>query len=163
MKYLEVGVIVTTHGIKGEVKVKIITDDISRFDVGETLFLGAKRQKIIINSSRMHQNMMLITFNNLDNINDVLDYVGMKLYCDIDLYERSEDEYYYDDLIDCQILVDKQVVGIVNDIMEVPQGIILMITKDNGEEKLIPFVDEFIGEVNLKAKTIEVFPIEGLL
>ena len=63
MKYLEVGQIVSTHGIKGELKVKIITDNLDRFNKGNELFLGDDKEVVIISSSRLHQGMMLITIN----------------------------------------------------------------------------------------------------
>lgn len=164
MRYLEVGKIVTTHGIKGEVKIKISSNNVHRFDVNSQLFMGEQKEKIIINSSRMHKNMMLITFNNYNNINDVLKYIGLNIYCDTDLDNNEDDgTFYYDDLIDCKVLVNNKIIGVVIDVMEVPQGEILRIKLNDDQIKLVPFVDEFIGNVDINAKTIEVLPIEGLL
>ena len=71
MKYLLVGDIVSTHGIRGEVKVNIVTDDLSRFDVGNNLYVLRDNvyQKITVSSFRLHKNMALITFNNIKDIN----------------------------------------------------------------------------------------------
>lgn len=166
MKFLEVGQIVSTHGIKGELKVKIITDDLSRFDKGSILYLGDNKKEVTISSSRIHQGMMLITINNLDNINDVLDFVSNKLYYDRDL--DDSDSIYYDDLIGCSVVVEEKCVGIVKDILDLPQGPALEVklneTKDGKEIiKLVPYIDEFIKETDIKNKKIIVTPIEGLL
>ena len=106
--------------------------------------------------------MILLSFNNNKDINEVQKYVGMSLYVDIDEV-REEGEIYYDDLIDCKVIVNNEVIGIVTDVMEVPQGEILRVKKQNGKTALIPYVDEFIENVDINKKEIVVNPIEGLL
>lgn len=166
MKYLNVGKIVTTHGIKGEVKVKVETDDNSRFDKGSKLYLGMDEKhintEIIVDNARYQKEMILLSFNNNKDINEVQKYVGMSLYVDIDEV-REDGEIYYDDLIDCKVIVNNEVIGIVTDVMEVPQGEILRVKKQNGKTALIPYVDEFIENVDINKKEIVVNPIEGLL
>lgn len=166
MKYLIVGKIVTTHGIKGEVKVKVETDDDSRFDVNNHLYVGIDdkhiNEQIVIDSSRYQKDMILLSFNNIKNINDVQKYVGLSLFVDIDEV-REDGEIYYDDLIDSKVFVNGEEVGEVIDVMEVPQGEILRIKKKNGKIALVPFVDEFIENVDIDKKEIIINPIEGLL
>lgn len=168
MKYLEVGTIVSTHGIKGEVKIKTETSFIeSRFQAGGTLFLEENNKyiPIKIDSYRLHKNMVLITFNNYQNINDVLTFVGKKVYVNKEnLPQLEEDDFYYDDLIGLEVFLDSdEKVGIVKDIMEVPQGNILVILKDNKKEALVPLVKEYVKDINLKDNKIIITPIEGLL
>lgn len=166
MKLNLVGTIVGTHGIKGEVKVKSDTS-FARFTVGNTLYLkqGNNTKEIVINSHRVHKNMDLITFNNLKNINDVLEYVGSEIYVDVsDLDELEDDEYYYDDLIGLIAYTEEgKELGVIQDINEVPQGIILVLEKPDQTTALIPFVEEFIAEVNIEENKIIITPIEGLL
>lgn len=156
-----VGKIVGTHGIKGELKVKSDTS-FDRFKKGNVLYIE-KEEKIIINSSRVHKGLHLITINGLTNINDVLMYVNKSIYVPHDRSELEEGEYYYEDLIGL-ICYDsnKEEIGEVIDLQEVPQGLILEI---RGKEKtiLIPYVDEFIEEIDLDNKKILINEIEGLL
>ena len=156
-EYYLVGSIVNTHGIKGEVKVKSETN-LDRFEKGNTLYLkkGNKYITITIDSHRCHKGMELITFNGINDINDVLDYKGCNLY----VKHEDEDVIYYEDLIGKSIIVDGKIEGIVVDIREVPQGIILE-CKCNDKIKFVPYVDAFIKEVNEEG--IIVTPIEGLL
>lgn len=169
MKYLLVGDIVSTHGIRGEVKVNIVTDDLSRFDVGNNLYVLKDNvyQKITVSSFRLHKNMALITFNNIKDINDVVSYLKLSLYIDKDeVPELEEGMYYYDDLIGLDVIDvnnDNNKVGKVIDVVEVPQGCILRIKKTNGKQALVPYVEEFIKKVDLENKTIEIASIEGLI
>jgi len=166
MKLNLVGVITSTHGIKGEVKVKSDTS-FDRFSVGNKLFIkkNGLTKEIIINSHRVHKGYDLITFNDLRNINDVLEYVGCEIYVDVSEFDELEDgEFYFDDLIGLNVYDDEgALLGKVIDINEVPQGIILELKKLDNSKAYIPFVDEFIKEINLEEEKIVITPIEGLL
>ena len=95
------------------------------------------------------------------NINDVLEYVGKSIYVDVDKYNPGE--YFYDDYIGCEVYDKGEKIGVVTDIMEVPQGEILVIKKNNGKEALVPFVDEFVIEIDVENNKIIIESIEGLL
>lgn len=161
MRLLECAKVLTTHGITGEVKIKIITDDLNRFNKGTILYAGEEKEVITINSFRMFKGMGLITFNNITNINDVLKYVGKSIYVDTDMYD--DDSIYYDDLIGCNVFDKGKLIGICEDVMEVPQGEILVIKLENGKQGFVPFVDEFVKEIDIDNKQIIIESIEGLL
>lgn len=161
MRLLECAKVLTTHGIKGEVKIKIITDDLNRFNKGTILYAGEEKEVITINSFRMFKGMGLIRFNNITNINDVLKYVGKSIYVDTDMYD--DDSIYYDDLIGCNVFDKGKLIGICEDVMEVPQGEILVIKLENGKQGFVPFVDEFVKEIDIDNKQIIIESIEGLL
>ena len=161
--YYLVGRIINTHGIKGELKI-INESDFDRFKVGNTLFIlkDNKYEEVKISSVRYHQNFVLITINGLNNINDVLKYVGLDIYTD--KHEELEDgHYYFDDLIGCLVYdEDNNKIGVVKDIMENPTQELL--ERDTGNKiALVPFVDEFIMDVDIKNKNIIIHIIEGLL
>ena len=167
MKYLEVGKIIATHAIKGEVKVSISSSKPEeRFKKGNILYVldGKEYREIKIDSFRVHKGMALITFNNITNINDVLGYVGKTIYVSKEsLKDLDKDNYYYDDLIGLIAYDKDNLIGEVVDVMEVPQGAILVIKKENEKQVLVPFVSEFIEDVDLDNKKIYINPIEGLV
>lgn len=156
-----VGKIVGTHGIKGELKVKSDTS-FDRFKKGNILYIE-KETKIEINTSRIHKGMHLITINGLTNINDVLCFVNKDIYVPHDRSELEEGEFYYEDIIGLDCYNSKgELIGPIIDLQEVPQGLILEI---EGKEKtiLIPFVDEFVKEIDLENNKLFIEEIEGLL
>lgn len=168
MKYLEVGKIIATHGIKGEVKVALSTAfPFERFKKGNVLHIkdGSNYLEIKIDTFRIHKELGLISFNNITNINNVLEYVGKYIYVDKETLEKlDENNFYYDDLIGLIAYTDNdEKIGEVIDILEVPQGAILVIEKSDKKEALVPFVEEFIKDVFLDEKKIIITPIEGLL
>lgn len=147
-----IGEIIGTFGIKGELKVFSESDFIDyRFRKGALVKIGSKKEKLEfeITSMRIHKNNVLITINNWNDINLVEKYVGSKVYADAaDEPPLLEEEYEADALIGLEVLDEKNNnIGVVKDFIEVPQGYIMEI--DDGKQGiLIPFVDEFIIDVN---------------
>lgn len=156
-----VGKIVGTHGIKGELKVMSDTS-FDRFKKGSVLYIEGK-EKIVVDGSRMHKGMHLISINGLTNINDVLQYVDKNIYVPHDRSELKEGEYYYEDLIGLTCIDSKnQEIGIVKDLQEVPQGLILEV-KTKEKIVLIPYVKAFVKKIDLENKKMYINEIEGLL
>jgi len=147
-----IGEIIGTFGIKGELKVFFESDFIDyRFRKGALVKIVSKKEKleVEITSMRIHKNNVLITINNWNDINLVEKYVGSKVYADAaDEPPLLEEEYEADALIGLEVLDENNNnIGVVKDFIEVPQGYIMEI--DDGKQGiLIPFVDEFIIDVN---------------
>lgn len=168
MKYFEVGKIVGTHGIKGELKVKSETDfSAIRYAKNNHLYIQKANEmiQVEITSHRVHKGLDLITLLGYHNINQVLEYVGLSLFVDQEsLHDLEEDEFYIDDLIGLEVLLEtKEKIGVIADVRIVPQGEIIVVQKTDGTEKLVPFVKEFFGEIALEENYIIITPIEGLL
>lgn len=165
MDYIEIGKIVKTHALKGELRVSSNSDFIEeRFQVGAHLYVKQNGQmvKLEISSVRFHQNDILITVNKLYDINLVSHLVGQNIYIQRDqLSPLADNEYYYVDLIGLDVFsTTNDFLGKITDIIEYPHGDILEIYKDD-KKILIPFVDAFIKEVASDKVIVEL--IEGLV
>ncbi len=163
-KYLEVGKIVGTFGIKGELKLYSESDFIEeRLKKGNVLYLkqNDKYLPVRIDQARLHKNVYMISINGLTDINEVLQYVGFSLYVDTELAPSlDEGEYYCDDLIGLKVYNQhEENIGIVIDVLEIPTYKLLEI-KASDKKFLVPFIDEFIVDV-LEDKII-INEIEGL-
>ena len=146
-----VGKTVSTHGIKGELKV------ISNFEYADRVYkIG---NKILINniehtitSIRYHKNYILLGIDNLDNINNVLEYVGYNIY-----YKRynlglKEDEYLLSDLVSMNVYDKDELIGIVKDIELGTINNFLRVSSN--KDFLIPIIPEFIIKVDTINKKI---------
>lgn len=156
-----IGKIINTFGIKGELKIYSESDFIEhRYRKGAKIYIDNKEH--IVSSFRIHQNLVLITIDEIKDINQVLQYVGKDIYASSnDNPELEEDEYYLDDLIGLKVYNQhNEYLGIVNDFLDLPQGEVMEILTDKNKKILIPFVDDFIIEITDEAIIIE--EIEGL-
>lgn len=158
-----VGKIIGVFGIKGELKVYSESDFIeTRFKKGARLILKNKKtsKEVTVSSMRIHKKTILITIDNLFDINKVEEYVGYEIYANKeDDLELDEDEYYLDDLVGLDVYDEfDEYVGILNDFIEVPQGYIMEI-KNKGKKVLIPFVDEHIVDIEEDKIIVKVLEI----
>lgn len=156
-----VGRIIGTHGIKGEIKIKSETN-FDRFIVGNTLYLKHEQQylPIVIASHRTHKNIDLIGLEGYHNINQVLPFIGLDIFTKHE-DDLAENEFYYESLIGLPVIDESQfLLGVVEDIIEVPQGFILKVENEK-KSFMVPFVDAFIKEITKDYIKIQV--IEGLL
>ena len=165
MNLIRVGVIVNTFGIKGEVKVKIVTDfPEERFASGQTLIIKEKNDlnELKIFSCRFHKNNALIMFEGFQDINLIEKYKGLELFIDRDASKPLDEGYYHDELLNLAVYQQDILIGTVIKVEAYPAHSILRIKTDT-KEILVPFVDAFIKHVDLKNKRIDVVLIEGML
>lgn len=161
--YIEIGQIVNTFGIKGELKVISDSDFVDyRFRVGATIYLklGKNFKPFKVTSYRLIKGNPTIVINDLKDINLVNMYVGAKVFAPSnDIPPLEEGEYLVDDLVGLPCLDEEEKrIGKVSDCIFGSYQTILEITLLDGKTKLIPFVDEFILEVRedaIKVKLLE--------
>lgn len=163
---IEIGKVVNTHGIRGELKVYSNSDFIKeRFKVGNVVELKDHQTfyAFTIHSMRIHKGMVLISFEGLNNINFVEKYKGCSVYCEVDDESLlEENENYYFDLSKCNVYENDECLGKVVDILDTQAHPILRVKKADGSNLLIPYVEAFILDVNLDELRIDVRLIEGM-
>lgn len=167
MKYVSIGKITNTHGLKGTIKVKSFTDfKEDRYKKGSLLYISFKGDYIPVTVShhRYVKTLDYLTFKEFDDINMIEKYKGSFLmFNKEEARTLEEDEFYFDELIGLKVFAGKELVGICSDVREYPQGEIIEVKRDNKKDALIPFRKEFIKEVNKDRKRITLHNWEGLL
>ncbi|MDX9690946.1 MAG: ribosome maturation factor RimM [Acholeplasmataceae bacterium] len=158
----QIGKITNTHGIKGEVKIYNLSD-FNRFFIGNEIYTMIKgvKKTFTIERVRPQGTVLIVKFKDFNDINEILPYKGEFLYSD-EKPDLDEDDYHYDDLLEKEVFNESgERLGKVTSLIPVPQGHLLEIEKLNGKKALIPFVDEFVIEI--EEDKIIIRPIEGLL
>ncbi len=164
---LRVGVISSTHGVRGEVKVYPTTDDPERFLDLEEVILDAGREEIPLKIERVKffKNMVILKFEGYDNINDIEKYKGRDLYITRDqAVELEEDEYFIADLIGMSVLTEEgEPLGILADVMPTGANDVYVVRREDGKELLIPAVKECILDVDVENQMMKIHVMDGLL
>ncbi|SOB90533.1 ribosome maturation factor RimM [Pseudobutyrivibrio ruminis] len=166
----QVGSITQTHGIRGEVKVFPLTDDISRFKNMKNLLLDAGKEGYIsleVENARPQKNLVILKFKGIDNINDIEKYKGHGLYVTKDnRVDLKEDEYFIADLIGCDVYLDSDKdnrFGTISDVMETGANDVYEITLESGKTVLVPAIKECILDVDIEGGRMEIHLMEGLM
>lgn len=165
MNYTIVGKIINSHGIKGEVKVYPMTDDIERFSHLETAYIGESKVEVNLKTVRYHKGFPIIGFEEFNDINQILKFKDQLIYIDDkDRIILPKDHYFIYDLINCEVFdtMDNRIGSISNVIQNMGNDVYL-IKGDNNKEYLVPAVKEFIKSVDVESKRIIIDPIEGMI
>ena len=163
---LQVGVISSTHGIRGEVKVFPTTDDPDRFRKLKQVILdtGREQKGLEIEGVKFFKQFVIVKFKGIDNINQIEKYKGCPL-----LVERSQavrlnkDEYYIADLIGMEVYTNDAYFGILKNVMETGANEVYIIESEEHGEVLVPAIRQCIRNVDIENGRMEIRLLEGLL
>lgn len=166
-KRLEIGQIINTFGIKGEVKVFPLTDDIKRFDNLETVYVKTKKESQLYNieSIKYHKNFVLIKFKGINTVEQA--EILRNSYLEVDREQAiplNEGEYFIADLIGLEVYSDEgKLIGKVDDIYNTGANDIYVVKDDLGKQTLLPGIKDVIKNVDLEKGQIIVHLIPGLI
>lgn len=162
---MQVGIITTTHGLKGEVKVFPTTDDPKRFEKLSHVILdtGKEKEELEVSGVRYFKNMVILKFKGMDNINDVEKYRKKSLYVTREnAVELKENEYFIADLIGLIVFDESgEELGKVDNVLQTGANDVYCVRKD-GKELLIPAIKQCIKEVDITAGRMKVHLLPGL-
>ena len=165
-EFLQVGVISSTHGIRGEVKVFPTTDDPLRFKKLKKVLLdtGKERLELEIQSVKFFKRFVIVKFRGIDNINDIERYKGKSLLVPReDAVELDEDEYYIADLIGMEVFTEEGRFGVLKDVMETGANEVYIIDSDEHGEVLVPAIHDCILDVDIEEKVMKIRLLDGLI
>ncbi len=159
MELIEIGKIVSTHGIKGEVKLAPWTDDL--YDILELDELYLDDGKTLnIEKARVHKNTVIIKFSEIKDMNEAETMRGKTLYTE--KVPLPEGRYYIKDLIGLTAVTEGKAFGILTDVFNTGANDIYEIKTDDGKRLYLPVIDGVINEVDLTTQKIFVTIPEGL-
>lgn len=163
----QVGIISSTHGIKGEVKVFPTTDDAKRFKRLKEVLLDTGKEKICleIESVKFFKQFVILKFKDYDSINDIEKYKGKSLYVPREnAVKLKKDEYFIADLIGMKVEnEDGTFSGTLKDVIETGANDVYTVLCGDGKEVLIPAIKDCILSVDLENNEMKVHLLEGLL
>ncbi|RXZ76984.1 ribosome maturation factor RimM [Paenibacillaceae bacterium] len=169
-EWLNVGKIVNTHGLRGELKVLSQTDfpDV-RFAPGGKLVLwepeGKEQLSAIVEQSREHKGSFIVKLKNFDDINAVEKYKGWNVKVDdSQRVELAEGEYYYNDIIGCLVVTDEgEELGTISEILRPGANDVWVVERAKGKPVLLPVIDQVVLQVDTSRKHVTVHVLEGLI
>ena len=164
---LQVGIITSTHGVRGEVKVYPTTDDPRRFRRLKEVVLDTGREKLNleIEGVKFFKQFVILKFKGLDNINDIEKYRQKSLYVTRKNAVRLQrDEYFIADLIGLKVQdEDGKELGTVKDVIETGANDVYEVEMADGRSLLLPAIKQCILNVDVENGTMQVHVLEGLL
>ncbi|WP_040195976.1 ribosome maturation factor RimM [Candidatus Soleaferrea massiliensis] len=163
-QFLETGKIVTTHGIKGELKVMPWCDTPEFLLDFDTLYLQKGQKPIEIENARIQKNMVLLKIRGCDTVEDAVKLRGQVLYLNRDDVELEEGGFFMQDLIGVEVLDadDGRRYGEICDVTETGANDVYHIRFEDGCVKLIPAIKDVVKEIDIEENRMLIRPLRGL-
>lgn len=163
-KYLEIGKIVSTHGIKGEVRVQPWCDSSDFLCEFETLYFDEGKKSVDIIRARVQKNIVIMQLDGVNTVEEAQNLRNKILYMDRDDVELDEGTYFIQDLIGL-VCIDADgggEIGKITDVLETGANDVYEITSAEGKKYLIPAIPDVVLETNLDGNTMTIRKMEGL-
>lgn len=168
MNYFNVGKIVNTQGLQGEVRILSVTDFAKdRYQKGSQLTIFDDQNNYItdveIASHRRQKNFDIVKFKNLYHINDVEKYKGMTLKVSQDnLAQLDDDEFYYHQIIGLDVYENDKLIGKISEIIQPGANDVWVVKRPGKKDLLLPYIPQVILKVDIDKQRVDVDIMEGL-
>ncbi|KGF15025.1 16S rRNA processing protein RimM [Peptostreptococcus sp. MV1] len=167
LEYFKVGKIVTTRGLKGEIKIYPHTDKIDRFKDIDYFFVGKDRGKkyLVERAVTASNNSIVVKLEGYDTIESVQGLIGKFIFVDRDnSYELDEDELFIADMIGMDVeTLEGDRIGKLVDVLQYAANDVYVVKSEDSKEYLIPATYEIVPDIDTKNRLMRVKPIPGLL
>jgi 16S rRNA processing protein RimM len=141
----------------GFVSAKSFSDILKRLTDIHFVFIeifGDKR-KLIVESSDIRKEELILKFKNFDSDTDVFDLVGKKVFIEVEKdFELNKNEYLIKDLLDCKVVFENKFFGKLIDVIQLESNDVYVLLSEDNSEVMLPAVKDFIESIDIKSKTI---------
>ena len=163
-KYLQVGKIVTTHGVRGEVKLQPWGNDPDNLCKFKVFYTDKEHKPMKVLRSRNHSGMILLQLEGVDTKEKADTLRGLVLCMDRDDDDLEEGQYYWQDLMGIEVIdVDTgNTYGKICDISETGANLVYHIKFADGSIKLIPAIEDVVIDTNVEENIMKIRPLKGL-
>ncbi len=166
MNLLEVGKIVNTHGLRGEVKVISWTDSPEVFEDIDYVYRKKKNEyeRLDIKNIKYQKGNLIIKFEQIKDIDEAQLYKNHVLYAEREMLgELPEGVYYIADLIGLDVVTDEgEEIGVINDVLNTGSNDIYEVKREGKKNLLLPVIDEVVLDIDIESGKVTVHMIDGL-
>lgn len=164
MELIEIGEVVNTHGVRGEIKLNPWTDSLDAMTDIVTFYLkdGENAVALYADSVRIHKNCAIIKFENVDDMKTAETFRGRILYVKKE-ENLPEGRYYIADLIGLSVVTEDGVLGTISDVLQTGANDVYEVKRKGEKPAYLPAIKEVIKEVNIAEGIMKVIIPDGLL
>lgn len=167
MNYFQIGQVINTHGIAGQIKVMPFTDDIKKLSNVKEIYLDEKLTlKYIVKAISIYKNMLIMTLDGIDTIDKANKLKNEYIYIKKDETEVLDNNtYYVCDLIGCDVIsaLDNKVIGKIVDVFNTGANDIYEVKNEKNASIYLPAICDVIKQVDIKNKKVFIKIMEGLV
>ncbi len=165
-EWATIGKVVALFGVRGELKVMLLTDVPNRFNELDVVYVGPNHMQHRIERVRPYKGeMVILKLQGIDDANTAEKMRNFDITIpETELAQLPPDSYYQHDIFGLQVVTVKgRAVGTIVDIIVTGSNDVYIIKSPAGEQNLIPAIKDVVKQVDLRRKVMYIDPIAGLL
>lgn len=156
--------IVSTHGIRGEVKAYCYTDSPLFFENVKNIITEPDGAEFTLVGARAHKGGALLKLSGIDSIEKAQALVGKDIFVSREENVLPEGQYYIVDIVGCTVVSDEgETLGCVKDVFQTGSNDVFEVTCPNGKMAYIPNIHDIVKNIDIDEKMITIHVIEGLI
>lgn len=167
LNYLKVGQIINTHGVRGEIKVFPLTDDVKRFGKLKVIYMrqADEYRAYKLEGIKYFKNLVIVKLEGINSMNEAVKLVDSYLYVNREnAVKLSKDTYFIADLIGINVYtIDDEYLGTIINVFPTGSNDVYEIKKDDGKTFLIPAIKDVVKEIDIEKRSMRIELLEGLL
>ncbi|MDO4847298.1 MAG: ribosome maturation factor RimM [Clostridiaceae bacterium] len=164
-QYLELGQIVSTHGVRGEMRFNPWCDSADFATKFNTLYFDAEgKQSVAVQSARVHGNIVLLKLEGIDTMEKAQSLRQKVLYIDRESADLPENTWFVEDLLGCRVVEDgtDTVYGSITDVQKYPANDVWTVKEPSGKDVLVPAIKDVVVSADIENKTVYIKALKGL-
>lgn len=164
-QYLELGQIVSTHGVRGEMRFNPWCDSADFATKFNTLYFDAEgKQSVAVQSARVHGNIVLLKLEGIDTMEKAQALRQKVLYIDRESTDLPENTWFVEDLLGCKVVEDgtDTVYGSITDVQKYPANDVWTVKEPSGKDVLVPAIKDVVVSADIENKTVYIKALKGL-
>lgn len=166
-EFITIGHITRVHGVKGEVRVLPLTDFPERFSILKKVYVllpEGERRRVEVVSTRPHKSFFILKFKGIDRVEEAETLKDGILQVEFsERFPLPEGYHYLFEIVGCQVFTESgDLIGRVLDVVRLESNDVYVVEGDQGEV-LIPAIKDVVKHIDVRAKEIIIYPMEGLL
>ncbi len=164
-QYLELGQIVSTHGVRGEMRFNPWCDSAGFATKFNTLYFDAEgKQPVAVQSARVHGNIVLLKLEGIDTMEKAQALRQKVLYIDRESADLPENTWFVEDLLGCKVVEDgtDTVYGSITDVQKYPANDVWTVKEPSGKDVLVPAIKDVVVSADIENKTVYIKALKGL-
>lgn len=159
---IEIGRIINTHGLRGDLKVDPWCDGIETFEFLKNISINGQEYKI--KSVKPHKNAFLLKLEEINSIEDAEKLKGAVITAnEEDMPPLPEGVFYLRDIIGLEVYEGERHIGKIYDWIETGPNNVYVIKRPSGKDVLIPAIDEVVKKIDIENKVMSVELLKGLM
>lgn len=162
-QYLEIGKVVSTHGLRGELRVDPWCDSPQFLCQFKTLYLKKGETKLSV-SSRPHKTIAIVKAKGIDTIEEAEKLRGRILYINRSDARLAPGEYFIQDLMGLDVIdIDtSKSYGKITDVLKTGANDVYQVTDEKKRDYLIPVIDDVVKEIDINGGKVLIKPLKGI-